>query len=302
MRVFVTGGTGFLGKRIVAELLNNNCEVILLVRNTEKLTEIHKNIEIIYGSLNDDFSDKLTNIDVVIHNAAKTPGGNFENAKDNNLKNEFYKTNFEGTKNLIEICERTKVKRFIYISSHAVSVKSNHDFYTQSKREAEFFVEKSKLDWSIIRPSGIYGITNYWVQLLNTYKEKKVFILQGIGNTIVDYIYVDDLANLIFGMIKKNESIHNKYIAKGDDIFYKDFIKIIKTTYGYKYIIINIPLWLIELIVGVFGFVNRTLYRKLENIKRRYSDVVSENTEGIHKLKINYTYEQAFELMKSYKG
>ncbi len=299
MKVFVTGATGFLGKSIVEELKKNGHQIVILVRNNNKLTDIHKETEIINGSLNDDISDKLINIDAVIHNAAKTPGADFNYARREETKKDFFESNVKGTKNLIQICKKNGIKKIIYISSHAVSNPIiNDDYYTKSKHEAEILITQSSLDWKIIRPSGIYGINDYWIQLLNYYKEKKILILPGNGKVIIDYIYVNDLAAQIYNLLVNNESIHQKYLAAGERISYYDFLKLIKEIFQYKLVILNIPLWIIKIFVDIFGVFNKRLIYKFNNIKSQYNTIDEKNIMDFIILKTEYNHRKALIHMK----
>src|SRR3989344_1872966 len=59
-------------------------------------------------------------------------------------------------KNLVDSCKKNKIKRIIFVSSMA-STKDYLDDYGRSKRAAEVLIKKSGLDYTILRPSFVYG-------------------------------------------------------------------------------------------------------------------------------------------------
>lgn len=299
MRVFVTGGTGFLGRQIVSELSRRGHIPVLLVRDRSKLLPLHNHFEIIDGALEDDYSVKLNDIDAVIHNAAKTPGADFTKAKNDEVKDAFFQTNIEGTKNLTQICQSEKIERFIYVSSHAVSNSVvNGDYYTISKREAENLVVNSSMKWTIIRPSGIFGLNTHWEKLLLQYKTRKSVVLPGTGKQIIDYIYVDDIANKICSMLEDNSSIHKKFIANGEKIKNVVFIRHIKRLFNCSFHIINIPLWMVKIVAGFLGLMNRRVRWKLNNIKSRFIPIDKSNMLGFIELTPEFTQKKSLELIK----
>ncbi|WP_372370043.1 NAD-dependent epimerase/dehydratase family protein [Candidatus Uabimicrobium sp. HlEnr_7] len=113
MKVLVTGGGGFLGFAIVKELLARGDEVRSLSRKS--YPQLQKlNVEQIAGDLNNmsAVSSAVEGCELVFHVAAK-PGvwGNYD---------EYYQTNFVGTKNIVDCCRQHGVKKLVYTSTPSV--------------------------------------------------------------------------------------------------------------------------------------------------------------------------------------
>lgn len=103
-----------------------------------------ENCEMVRGDLNEPTSLVRTteNRGTVVHLAAVTHSNREEN---------YFKVNKEGTKNLLDACNRNGVKRFIYVSSRAAHPKGGG--YSESKFQAEELVKSSGLSRIILRPA-----------------------------------------------------------------------------------------------------------------------------------------------------
>lgn len=112
--VLVTGASGFLGKNLVEKLLSLDIPTRVLVRDPKKFDIIHRCLEVFEGNILDVSSLDLAlkDIDTIYHCAAMI-------SYHYSDRDEMYKTNVEGTANLINLSLLHKVKKFIHISSIA---------------------------------------------------------------------------------------------------------------------------------------------------------------------------------------
>ena len=143
--ILVTVGTGFLGKDLVPELMKID-DVRVVSRGMRKAP-----FEVMKGDISDpEFCKKVVKgVDCVFH-LAKFKGHTYPYEKH-------YKTTVLGTKNLIEAAIEEGVKKFIHMSTAAVTVK-NETPYVRAKKDAEKIVKDSwdKITAPILRPSLIY--------------------------------------------------------------------------------------------------------------------------------------------------
>ena len=111
MNVAITGASGHIGNCLVRKLLEQNIAVKVLVHNyKQSLKDL--DVEIVKGDLlqKSSLEALCRNVDVVFHLAAKI-------CIDGKNKDSVYTINVEGTQNLIDVCIKNKVKRFIHFSS-----------------------------------------------------------------------------------------------------------------------------------------------------------------------------------------
>ena len=113
MKILVTGGGGFVGRYIIRELLADGHRVVAYQRSLNPELE-SEGVQVIPGSIlsGDGLEKALTGCEVVIHVAAKA--GVWGPARD------YFSTNVEGTKVLLEAMERSGVKKLVYCSSPSV--------------------------------------------------------------------------------------------------------------------------------------------------------------------------------------
>jgi nucleoside-diphosphate-sugar epimerase len=118
MKVFVTGGSGFVGRNLIPHLLEHGDTVVALSRSEEADQMIKDaaqgNVSIVRGSLTDTnaLAEGMAGCEVVIHSAAKVDGwGPWE---------PFQETNVHGTKNVVKAAQQAKVPRLVHIGTEAV--------------------------------------------------------------------------------------------------------------------------------------------------------------------------------------
>jgi len=208
MKVLITGGAGFLGLHLATLFCKRKANITLVDIAPYNKKEYPKGCSLINGDVRDKkLMDILTkDKDVVIHAAAALPLWS---------KKEIFDTNVNGTKNILDVSLKNRVKRFIFISSTAVyGIPKRHPIfetdsivgvgpYGQSKIEAERVCQeyrKKGLTVTIIRPKtfigthrlGVFEILYDWI------KDGKKIPMIGSGNNRYQLLEVDDLAEMIY--------------------------------------------------------------------------------------------------------
>ena len=151
MKVALFGGTGFVGTYITEELLNNNHDPVLLVRpGSEYKVYLPEKCHVNIGDITDfeSIEQTINNTDAVIYNI-----GIIRQFPKKGIT--FEAMNFEGARHCMEAAERLGVKRFILMSANGV--KYNGTLYQSTKFLAEQYLKNTELEWTIFRPSLIFG-------------------------------------------------------------------------------------------------------------------------------------------------
>jgi uncharacterized protein YbjT (DUF2867 family) len=189
----VTGGTGFVGTRLIELARSLSYPVRALTRKWKPPEE---GVEWVEGTL--DRPETLVRLcegsDAVVHVAGAI------NAPD---RAGFEAVNAGGTANMIDAARATGVRRFIHISSLSAREPSLSD-YGWSKAKSERLVAASGLDWTAIRPPAVYGPGDRETFELFRMARRGLVPLPPRGRLSV--IHVDDLCRLILDLLDADDS------------------------------------------------------------------------------------------------
>lgn len=183
----ITGGTGFVGSRLIALATEAGHQVRALTRRAQGERE---GVTWIEGDLQNKpaLASLVEGADAVIHVAGVV------NAPD---RAGFALGNVEGTANMLAAAEAMGVNRFVHVSSLAAREPGLSD-YGWSKAEGDKLVIASPLDWSIVCPPAIYGPGD--MEMLELFKlAKKGLALLPPGGRI-SVIEVGDLGRLLLAL------------------------------------------------------------------------------------------------------
>ncbi|UZK67349.1 NAD-dependent epimerase/dehydratase family protein [Sphingomonas sp. M1-B02] len=183
----ITGGTGFVGKRLIALALEAGHQVRALTRREQSTCP---GIEWIAGDLENHsaLARLVEGADAVIHVAGVV------NAPD---REGFARGNVEGTRNMLGAAQAAGVQRFVHVSSLAAREPGMSD-YGWSKAEGDALVQVSPLDWTIVRPPAIYGPGD--MEMLELFKlAKRGLALLPPGGRL-SVIEVGDLGRLLLAL------------------------------------------------------------------------------------------------------
>jgi uncharacterized protein YbjT (DUF2867 family) len=151
MRVALFGGTGFVGSYLVDALVGHGCEAVLLVRpGSEAKVLCDDAVRRVSGSVADEsaIAAVLEGADVAIYNI-----GLLRESPARGVT--FHDLHFVAARRVINLAVRSMVKRFVLISANGVGPEGTS--YQRSKYMAEEYLKMTRLEWTILRPSVIFG-------------------------------------------------------------------------------------------------------------------------------------------------
>ncbi|AOH84015.1 epimerase [Sphingomonas panacis] len=226
----ITGGTGFVGKRLIEQALGAGYRVRALTRRTQAPRE---GLTWVAGALDDRraLADLVAGADVVIHVAGVV------NAPD---RAAFAAGNIAGTQAMVDAARAAGVRRFIHVSSLAAREPQLSN-YGWSKHGAEAVVAASGLDWTMVRPTAVFGPGD--TDLLDMFRVAKfgLALLPPPGKLAV--IHVDDLAALLLALVASNPG---RVILEADDgtpggWTHRAFARAIGTAVGRRVLALDLP-------------------------------------------------------------
>jgi UDP-glucose 4-epimerase len=211
MRILVTGGSGFIGSKLIQALLKQGHDIVSLDKKEKVIDVFHIQKDI----CDEDLAElDLTDIDIIYHTAAQS-GGYYS------LKHPFHDGlwNCIGTLNVVRLAQRLKVKKFIYTSSMAVygnmeeavetAIPNPISFYGTSKLTGEFYtkllIEHNQIPFTIFRLFATYGagqdLSNKHQGILSIYLEQALkgdtISITGREDRIRELVHVSDVVNAL---------------------------------------------------------------------------------------------------------
>lgn len=252
MKIAVTGGTGFVGRVLVEELIARGHEVAVLSRgvadvkldrvqrsrfnvqcernqnNREGATYIKGNV-----ATGDGLDELLTGKDVLIHlvGLIREKGSNT-----------FEAVHFRGAVNAIAAAGRNGVNRILHMSALGTR-KDAVSRYHITKWRGEEAVKASGRKWTIFRPSIIVGPDDSFVNMLaGAMRKTPVFMVPGKGENLMQPVSVSDVARAFADSLETVNTVQRVLELGGPDVLtFKDILNIIAKTIDKKRVFIRIP-------------------------------------------------------------
>lgn len=243
-RVFVSGGSGFVGGHLLPRLAENGFKIRLLVMNEAEAKRVKTpGVEFVYGTVNDlpVLMESMKDIFAVIHLVA---------ILRENKDITFEKVNIEGTKNMLAAADQNGVKRFIHMGILGASADPRFT-YLHSKYLAEEAVSKSGLDYSILKPSVMFGQgAGFITALIRSFKPYPLLApVAGNGKTRLQPIWVEDVVSCLLKMLD-GEKIHQSVQIGGPRIFtYDEVLLAVMQAMGVKKPRLHVPVGLMRPLV-----------------------------------------------------
>ncbi len=232
MKIFITGGTGFIGQHLIQLLDDTNFEiyVLTLIEKPEFWCK-SKNVHVVCGDLNnpETYINELSQCSILVHMAAEVVD-----------EKKMIHTNVDGVKALASAALAAGIKKIIHLSSVGVVgagvslcrkiVKESdacvpRNEYETTKLESEKILNAASENFElvILRPTNVFGdhhSRNFLLSLFNHARNGKTFF--AARNAKFNYVYVGDLAGVIAKFICENlpKGIYNVGSPVSEKVFF----------------------------------------------------------------------------------
>jgi dihydroflavonol-4-reductase len=275
MKAFVTGGTGFIGKRVIHKLIERGYRVNALVRSESSAVELEAmGVQPIWGDITDlaSIRDGMLGCDIVFHLAAWYKLG----ARD---QSPAWKINVEGTRNVLELAHELGIPRIIYTSTLAVygdthGVVADENYRMPS--DQSFISEYDRTKWlahyevalpliekgapiTIVMPGAVFGPGDQSLvgKMMQAYYRGLLFFFPG-PDTVLSFTHVDDIAEAHILAAEKGK-IGESYIITGQAMQFREIVPFWAAVSGKPLPWIYIPSRLLRPLAPLAQFLSQIL-------------------------------------------
>ena len=293
MKILLTGANGYIGMRLLPQLLELGHSVVCAVRDESRLSvdsEIRSQIEVIELDLLDDVvSNKLpSDIDVayfLIHSMSSS-------THDFDKKEETTALNFN------KYMEQTNVKQVIYLSGIVNDEKLSK--HLSSRKNVEDILYKGNFQLTVLRAGIIVGSGSSSFEIIRDLCEKLPFMITPKWVlTKTQPIAIRDVISFLTGVIGKKDTYNDSFDIAGPDVLtYKEMLHQYAETRGFKNWIVTVPIMTPKLSSYWLYFVTSTSYKLASNlVDSMKMEVVAKDNRLQNLLKIKpYSYKEAIEM------
>lgn len=242
MKILLTGATGFVGSEVLKQALEAGHQVRVLARNPNQADAIVRpGVEVFHGNILSapSLAGCMDGIDAVVHLV-----GIITEVSEMT----FDRVHREGTVHLLAEAKRAKIKRWVQMSALGVRAGARSRYH-QSKWAAEEAVRAAPLEWTIVRPSIIYGAKDKFVNLFAGMMRFPCNVLQlftvpaiGGGYSHLQPIPVGDVARCIVRSLEKPESFKKTYDLCGPrPLRFREILSEIAAALGKRASLVEFP-------------------------------------------------------------
>jgi uncharacterized protein YbjT (DUF2867 family) len=215
--ILVIGGAGFIGGHLVPRLAGLGMRVTVPARRRARARHLIllPTVDVIEANVNDDAAlddllvgrDAVINLVGILHGSRGTPYGP-----------EFAQAHVELPRRIVAGCSRHRISRYLHMS--ALGADSNGpSMYQRSKGDGEAIVRASKLDWTIFRPSVVFGPED---RFLNLFAQlARFFPVLPIGRADARFqpVWVGDVADAFVNALDNLATHRQAYELAGPRIY-----------------------------------------------------------------------------------
>jgi NADH dehydrogenase len=277
-KVFVTGATGFVGRAVVARLRLAGCPVCILARQpgSAPVRDLVSRfgVEVRQGDVTapESLPAAMTGAQAIVHLV-----GIISEVR----RVTFERLHTEATRNVVHAAQTTGIRRLVHMS--ALGTRPNAaSRYHQTKWAAEEIVRHSGLDWTIFRPSLIYGPEDHLVNLFATLiRRLPVVPVLGGEQTRFQPVAVERVAEAFAGALTRKEAVGQTFDLCGPErMTRRELLEQVMAAMGRRRLLVRVPAPLACLQAATLEFLFPRLLGKAPPLNRDQLIMLGEDNTG----------------------
>ena len=256
--VLIIGATGFTGRYVLDELSRSGrYDISLFVRDPAKLSFLPtaSGRRVHYGTIEDikALTAALRGVEILVCTAS---------------------LGFGHAPNLLQACHDASVKRTIFFSTTAIFTRLNPPS-KKLRLAAETAIQASGLDYTILRPTMIYGARGdrNIFRLIRYIDRMPIIVIPGRGHNLLQPVFVKDLAMAVRQILAEPSTIGKCYTLSGRDVIpFGDLVRYLASALERRRMYLHIPICLATAPLSVLNACGLRTPIKVEQILRLQED------------------------------
>jgi uncharacterized protein YbjT (DUF2867 family) len=253
MDVLVAGGTGFIGSRVVDELLAKGRHRVLVLTRDPARARPKPGVQYVRGDVSNAASlDAATrNVDAIVH-CVQFPNHPVENPRKHWT---YAEVDGAGTERMAAAAAKNGVKRFVYLGGAGTRPGRTEPWF-RAKERAERAVTTSGMEYVILRPSWIYGPDDRSMNKFVAFvKYLPVVPVIGSGQEQVQALSVFDVGKVAAAAVDEPAAANRVFeLGSRPPIAMDDILRLIMRILGKKRPLLHQPAWLVKIPAAVIQY------------------------------------------------
>ena len=262
--ILVIGATGHLGRRLTIKLLAHGYQVRAFVRNIEKAKNIGlPGVDLFEGDLRE-----FETLEMAVKGVSFVINTSYIKYADNVIR-------------AIKEYGKGNVQQIIYVGSCGIYT-NLHSKSANEKRNAEQIIKNSNLDYTIIRPTMIYGHAHdgNFSRLVKVARRFPVIPIIGNGQAKIQPVFIDDLVEILFNAIGNLHCYNDDFDIGGPEIMScRELFRTVGSEFHKSVYLPSISSYILKIIVKILNIIGKSPI-SIEQVDR-FSEDKDVNNEKI---------------------
>ena len=233
--VLVIGGTGFIGRYLVNELVGRGCRVLVPSRRRDHAKHLIMlpTCDVVEANVHDDAAleqlvagqHAVINLIGILHGTEAL----------------FERAHVALTQRVLAACGRNRVRRYLHMSALGADP-NGPSMYQRSKGRAEQAVRESKLAWTIFQPSVVFGAEDAFLNMFARLAAIAPVLPIGGANVKFQPVWVEDVARAFANSLDNDATVGRTYELCGPTVYtLRELVQFAAAAAGHKRPVLALP-------------------------------------------------------------
>jgi uncharacterized protein YbjT (DUF2867 family) len=279
-RILVLGGTGFVGRHLCKDLARLQYRVTVPTRSKVQAVQSLPLIELVQADVHEQaaLARLIPGHDAVVNLVAILHGDSFK----------FEHVHVELVKKIARACVDSGVLRLVHVSALGAA-KDAPSMYQRSKAAGETVLQSSQLDWTVLRPSVMFGEGDKFLTVFARLQKLLPIVPLAGADTLFQPVWVGDVVDAIVQCLERNDTEKRTYEVCGPDRFtLRQLVKLAGSLSGHARPVIGLPPAIARLQALMMELAPGQPLMSRDNLdSMKVSNVASGNLPGLDALGIS---------------